>query len=154
MPRPPPVTTAFRPRSRMTHRSSLGASARSTRRRTHVDVAGQSADILVAHPEDLEVVEQLAVVHPEPPPLRDARLVRLDLRRQVRVFEPILEQLLPVAELLHVDELVDDIEVDVAYLARPDHAKHSPEVRAIPRSLQGLRASPRRPRDQDAQSFL
>src|SRR5712691_4648805 len=66
--------------------------------------------LALVHPLDFQVLEQLPVRHPEPPPFRDADLVCLDLGGRIGVIEAFREKLLPFPELADVDELVHVLE--------------------------------------------
>src|SRR2546426_155150 len=68
---------------------------------------------------------------PQPPPFRDADLVRLDLGGRIGVIEAVREELLPFPELADVDELVHDVEIDVPPLSRPQVVRRDHEVTVL-----------------------
>src|SRR2546422_11516488 len=69
------------------------------RRRLHSNVPGESAQLALVHPLDFQVLEQLPLRHPEPPPFCDADLVRLDLGGRRVVNKLLSEALHPLPVL-------------------------------------------------------
>src|SRR6267143_893530 len=132
----------------------------SLRRRAYAHVTGQPPHVLVAHPFDLQVVEEFAVVHSETAPLRDARSVGLNFRREIRILEAVREEFLPFAELPDMNELMDHIEVDVPPTAGTEVVRrdkqmpvfiadsHEPPPRGEELDLEGLEDA-LRPRAED-----
>src|SRR5712691_1689339 len=95
------------------------------------NVPGEPAQLALVHPLDFQVLEQLPVRHPEPPPFRDADLVRLDLGGRIGVIETFREQLLPFPELADVDELVHHVEIDVPPVSRSQVVRRDHEVAVL-----------------------
>src|SRR5438552_18952674 len=121
-----PLLSSRRIRSGLAFPSATGL-----RRGLYSHVPGEPAQLARIHPLDLQVLEQFPVRHPEPPPFRDAHLVRLDLRGRIRVIEALREQLLPFAELPHMDEFVHDVEIDIPPVARPQVVRRDHEVAVL-----------------------
>jgi hypothetical protein len=68
--------------------------------------------LALANPLDLEVVDELPRSHPDAATFLHGEGVRFDLRRGVHVAQLGVEERLPLTELVHVTEFVNDVEVD------------------------------------------
>src|SRR5207245_9944205 len=121
-----PLLSSRRIRSGLAFPSATGL-----RRGLYSHVPGEPAQLARIHPLDLQVLEQFPVRHPEPPPFRDAHLVRLDLRGRIRVMEALRKQLLPFAELPDMTEFVHNVEIDIPPVPRQQIVRRDNEMAVI-----------------------
>ena len=70
-----------------------------------------------ADPFDLEIVHELAGRHSDALALFDGEAIRFDLRRRIDVAEFRVEKWPSLAKLLHMTELVNEVQVDGSELA-------------------------------------